>query len=266
MSFSRTVLTVSLKVPILSAPPLDPLSGLFKFIPLRESSLFRHIWSLKWSLWYSLVPMDIAADSVWMGRLKGSHSSLSPHKTCPFLFHTQIYDPSITQWATTVAGIALYIKYPIPAKNCSIRATPLQPEWQVRLCMTSAQKYQERPLRTLTSNLWEKNKVYFYYFTCLCAIFLSFCLARPLEYYTIILYKKNLEFLIKLVIIWGGQNVFSFFFFFSLNMFTWVKTRLYNLFETQRFLYIAPSKELNCFMPEKLFACQLFLFSPHRNI
>lgn len=34
-----------------------------------------------------LVPMG----TVWMGRLRGA-ITLSPHKNCPFLFHTQIYD------------------------------------------------------------------------------------------------------------------------------------------------------------------------------
>lgn len=93
MSFSRSVLTVSLQAPTLLLLLLTLCLACSNLSPSREFTFFRYIWpNIKWSLLYSLVPMDRVADTVWMGRVKGSHNSLSPHKNCPFLFHTQIYD------------------------------------------------------------------------------------------------------------------------------------------------------------------------------
>lgn len=120
----------------------------------------------------------------------------------------------------------------------------------------SLHKNTRKAVSELFKFVGKKNKVYFYYYTCLCVFFLFFCLASPLGYYAIMQYNKNLEFLTKLVIIWG-QNVGL----FLLNMFTWVKTRLYNLFETQSLLYIVPSKELNCFMPAKFCMPSFLVFT-----
>lgn len=64
--------------------------------------------------------MDIVADPVWKGRLKGTKTLSPPIRTIHFYFTHRYMTPSIIKWATTMAGVALYIKYPIPALRSSL--------------------------------------------------------------------------------------------------------------------------------------------------
>lgn len=103
-------------------PCLWPLAWLVQvYHPQGNSSLSRHIWSnFKWNELCSQVPMSIVVDTVWMGRLKGAIIP-SLHKNHPVLVYTQSYDHFHYIVDNYSGSIPLYIKYTVPANDCSIR-------------------------------------------------------------------------------------------------------------------------------------------------
>lgn len=64
--------------------------------------------------------MSIVVDTVWMGRLKGAIIP-SLHKNHPVLVYTQSYDHFHYTVDNCSGSIPLYIKYTVPANDCSIR-------------------------------------------------------------------------------------------------------------------------------------------------